>query len=301
MRIQIGERTVWLNYHHLYYFQMISKEGSIAKAAAKLRLGQPTLSAQLKQLEGSLGVDLFDRKHKKLILNETGKVVLEYANEIFRMGSEMIEVVHDKLPAKRVHLQIGALDSVPKHLLMDIAKAALEGTNCVVSILEGRGDELLRELSAHKIDLMVSNFVPTQLESLGLFSRSLAKSPVVICGAPKFKGLRKGFPQSLSQHRFIFPTVHSKMRHDLEHFFRLMGVHIDIIAETQDTAIQKLMGIEGLGLVPLPKPAVGYYVKRGQLIEIGELQSVWEELFLIAATRKIANPAALHLMRNFSL
>jgi LysR family transcriptional activator of nhaA len=300
MQVQISGKSVWLNYSHLYYFKIISTEGSIAKASKKLRLGQPTLSAQLKQLEENLGAQLFDRQHKRLILNETGKIVQDYANEIFRIGSEMIEVVHDKLPARRVHVQIGALDSVPKHLTLAISKAALRLGNCVVSILEGKADELLRELNNHKIDLIVSNFVPTLMESSGLYSRSISKSPVVICGAAKFKGLKKGFPKSLSQAPFILPTSHSKLRHDLEHYFRLSGIHVDIIAETQDTAIQKLMGIEGLGLVPLPLSAMKDYLKKGDLIELGRLPQVTEELFLISASRKIANPISSELMKSFS-
>ncbi len=300
MQIQISGKSVWLNYHHLYYFKVISAEGSIAKAAEKLRLGQPTLSAQLKQFEASLGVQLFERQHKKLTLNETGKIVRDYANEIFRMGSEMVEVVHDKLPARRVHVQIGALDSVPKHLTLAISKAALSLGNCVVSILEGKADELLRELTSHKIDLIVSNFVPTLVESSGLYSRSIVKSPVLICGAPQFQALKKGFPKSLNQAPFIMPTSHSKLRHDLEHYFKLSGIHIDVVAETQDTAIQKLMGVEGLGLVPMTPTAVQDYIKRKDLYELGRLPGVSEELFLISASRKIANPISSALMKNFS-
>lgn len=66
----------WMNYHHLYYFKVIAEEGSVSKAAQKLHIGQPTLSAQLKQFEESLQITLFERQHKKLILTEQGKVAL---------------------------------------------------------------------------------------------------------------------------------------------------------------------------------------------------------------------------------
>lgn len=301
MLIQVAGKPVWLNYHHLYYFKVIATEGSIARAADKLKLGQPTLSAQLKQFEDVLGVPLFERRHKRLVLNETGRVVQEYANEIFRLGAEMVEVVHDKLPAKRVHVQIGALDSVPKHLTLALTRAAMKHGNCMVSILEGKADELIRELVNHKIDLFVSNFVPTQMQNQGLFSRRIVQAPVVVCGAARFKGLRKGFPQSLEHAPFILPTADGKLRHDIDHFFRLSGIHIDVIAETQDTAIQKLMSMEGLGLVPMPVPAVQEHLKRDELIEIGRLPGVSEELYLISASRKIANPVSSELMRSFKL
>ncbi|MFY7929999.1 MAG: LysR family transcriptional regulator, partial [Oligoflexus sp.] len=86
----------WINYHHLFYFMTIAETGSVSKAAQKLRLGQPTLSAQLKQFEENLGVQLFERQHKKLILSEQGRVALDYARSIFKMGNEMYEVLHDR-------------------------------------------------------------------------------------------------------------------------------------------------------------------------------------------------------------
>lgn len=301
MRIQIGDRAVWLNYHHLYYFLVISLEGGISKASAKLGIGQPALSAQLRVFEDSIGVSLFERHHKRLVLTETGKVVQEYAQEIFRMGSEMVEVVHDKLPAKRVHVQLGALDSIPKHVSLALSEGAMRAGNCVISILEGKADELLRELVAHRIDLIVTNFVPTLLENKGLYARSIAKAPVLVCGSSKFKGLKRGFPGSLAQVPFIVPTSHSKLRHDIEHYFKLAGIHIDIIAETQDTAIQKLLGIAGHGVIPVPLPAAQEYLEKKDLYELGRLEGVTEELFLVTASRKIANPIASHLMKSFKL
>jgi LysR family transcriptional activator of nhaA len=67
----------------LLYFKTIAEEGSVSLAAKKLRLGQPALSAQLKQLEGSLGVALFERQHKKLLITEHGKLALEYSQNIY--------------------------------------------------------------------------------------------------------------------------------------------------------------------------------------------------------------------------
>jgi LysR family transcriptional activator of nhaA len=61
------------------------------------------------------------------------------------------------------------------------------------------------------------------------------------------------------------------------------------------------MGIDGLGLIPMPLPAVSAYLKRKILYEIGQIPGVFEELFLISATRRIANPIATALMKNFKL
>ncbi|MFZ4405227.1 MAG: LysR family transcriptional regulator, partial [Pseudobdellovibrionaceae bacterium] len=150
----------WINYHHLLYFKTIAEENSVSKAALKLRLGQPTLSAQLKQFEENIGVKLFERQHKKLVLTEQGKVALDYARNIFKMGEEMYEVLHDQLTPNRVHLQIGALDSIPKQIILQLSKAALKVQACTISLIEGKADEIIRELNAHRIDLFVTNHLP---------------------------------------------------------------------------------------------------------------------------------------------
>lgn len=291
----------WLNYHHLYYFRTIATEGSIARAAEKLRLGQPTLSAQLKQLEDNLGTPLFERKHKKLLLTEQGRKALDYSNEIFRLGSEMQEVLQDRAAPTRTHLAVGALDSVPKAVILKLTQAAYELENCVVSVLEGSGNELVRELLLHRIDLVLSNSLPAVADLERIRSRRLVKAPVVVCGAPKFKGLRRDFPHSLQQMPFVLPTRHSKLRHDMEHYLKGAGITVDAVAETQDISFQLLLGAEGVGLIPVPEFAVSDAIKKKTLVEIGRLPAVHEEIFLLGADRKIENPVATKLFDKFQL
>ncbi len=290
----------WLNYHHLFYFKTIANEGGVAKAAQRLRLGQPTLSAQLKQFEENLGIKLFERSHKRLVLTESGRVALEYANEIFRMGSEMVEVLHDRLTPTRTDVQLGALDSVPKQLIYSLVKAAYEVSPCSVSVLEGPDDHLLRELLAHRIDLVLTNHLPPISDSRKVYSRKLERMSVVVCGSPRFKDLRRDFPYSLSQKPLVMPTKHSKLRHDLDHYFETNNIQPDIIAETQDTSLQKILGAQGLGLIPIAEPAVEAMLKSKDLIQIGTLEGVYEELYLMAASRKIVNSVSSHLLKNFN-
>ncbi|MEM7677883.1 MAG: LysR family transcriptional regulator, partial [Myxococcota bacterium] len=81
----------WLNYHHLLYFWAVAKEGSVAKASEVLRLAQPTVSGQVKQLEHALGEQLFQRKGRNLVLTDAGELVFGYADEIFGLGRELMD------------------------------------------------------------------------------------------------------------------------------------------------------------------------------------------------------------------
>ena len=289
----------WINYHHLFYFKTIAEEGTVSKAAEKLRVGQPTLSAQLKQFEDSLGVQLFERQHKKIILTDQGRVALDYAKSIFRMGSEMFEVLHDRIKPSKPSLHLGALDSVPKQIVLQLVKQAFKISPCQITLSEGKSDELLRELTAHRMDLMVTNFLPSGTDGQGLYAKSITKKNVAFYGASKFKNLKKGFPKSISGVPMILPTYDSKLRQDLEHWAQLNQIELNIIIESQDISVKKLMAVNEMGLMPTAKHAVTEQVTRAELFELGKLQGVHEELFLVTAQRKIENAIASKLRDLF--
>ncbi|MBU6155203.1 MAG: LysR family transcriptional regulator, partial [Bdellovibrionales bacterium] len=177
----------WLNYHHLLYFKTIAEEGTVSAAAKKLKIGQPTLSAQLKQFESSLGFPLFERQRKRLVLSEHGKIALEYAKTIFKQGSEMLEALNDGARTSKSTLHIGALDSVPKQVILKLVRFACRSTPCQVTLSEGKPDELMRELLAHRIDLLVTNILPSGTDAKGILPRSISKESVAIYGTSDFK------------------------------------------------------------------------------------------------------------------
>lgn len=293
--------TPWINYHHLYYFKVIAEEGSVSKASEKLRLGQPTLSAQLKQFEETIGIQLFDRQHKKLILTEQGQVALAYAQNIFKMGNEMYEALHDRISSNRVHLQIGALDSLSKEIILNLSKAALKISPCTISLIEGKPEEMLRELANHRIDLFVTNFIPSNLDIRHFTYKSIAKKNLALYGTKEFRNLKLKFPQSLHGQPIILPTHDSKLRNDFEHWAKLNAIMVDIVSETQDVSLQKLMASEGLGLIPTAQHSVQELIDQKKLAEIGPLVGIYEEVFLVIAQRKINNPIASQIFKSFQL
>ncbi|MCO5144020.1 MAG: LysR family transcriptional regulator [Oligoflexia bacterium] len=290
----------WINYHHLFYFKTIAEEGSVSKAAERLRLGQPTLSAQLKQFEDVLGITLFERHHRKLILTEQGKIALDYARNIFKMGSEMYEVLHDRVKPLKPIVNIGSLDSIPKSAVLQLVKSALDTSSCQIILQEGRADELLRELCAHRIDLVVSNFLPLGQESREIVHRSLSKTNVSFYGTKKFQSLKKSFPYSLSGAPMILPTYDSKLRYDLDHWAKVNKIDLNILVESQDISVKKLIAEEELGVIPMAVHAQPKTVSSKKLIEIGQAIGVYEELFLLSMKRKVPNPISSVLFEKYS-
>jgi len=292
---------IYLNYQHLYYFQAVAQEGSIARASEKLNLGQPAISIQIKNLEEQLGHALFERRNRSLILTQAGQVALEYSNQIFSLGDELKEVLQAGSFVRKVHLKIGVLDSIPKTVIQQITDSARTWGPCTATVLEGSGDFLFRELLSHRIDLAIADYQPDVGDMRRFNIRSLGRQPLSVFGTRIFRGLSKTFPDSLQNQPFLLPTLHSKRRHDLDHFFRIHQSNVEVVMETQDTSVQKLMAIRGLGLVALPDFAGQSLVQEKKLLKLGTLEGVYEEIFLVSSPRTITNPVADFLMKDFNL
>jgi LysR family transcriptional activator of nhaA len=288
----------WLNYHHLIYFREIATTGSISKASEKLLIGQPALSAQLKQLEDELQIELFERKNRKLILTDAGKVVLKYADEISRLGQELLSVVEEKTYISKSTLRLGALDSVPKQIVWEIAQKARAFGECFVSIIEGSQEELTNELLERQIDCFISNYTADFSRDKNMTCKAFVKAPVSIYGSKEFLDCKKNFPKSLNGMAIILPTHHSKLRHDLDDYFLSRKIKVSCELETQDTALMKIFATEGAGLAALPDIAATNLVGEKKLFKIGTLQNISEEYWLISSKRTIDNPIATKLFSS---
>jgi LysR family transcriptional activator of nhaA len=290
----------WINYHHLIYFKEIAAQESVSKAAEVLKVGQPALSSQLKNLEEYLGVKLFERKKRKIFLTEPGKVVLEYANKINSLGQELMQLIDDKVFTNEIHLSIGALDSIPKHLICDIVDLAHKKTDCFLSIYEDSPDALVRSLLAHQIEVMISDQEITRFQRDNIYSKKILHQPIFAYASEDFKHLKRNFPKSLDGVPCIVPTVHSKIRTSLDHYFHSNGIRPKLIAETQDTSLQKILATRGDGVIFLPGFTAKELVYEKKLSKLGKLKEVYSEYFLVYSERIIENPALdLILKQNF--
>jgi LysR family transcriptional activator of nhaA len=288
----------WLNYHHLYYFYIIAKSGSISKASKELRLGQPALSTQLKGLESTLGVVLFERTKSGFNLTEDGKVAYAYSEQLFKLGEELLAVVSER-KIKTRHIRLGALDGIPKHVIARIVESLSKVSSGKISVLEGSGDQLLQDLKEFKLDLLVSNYPPPVSDRL-MIAKPISRLKVGVYGSEKFKKLKKDFPKSLNDQPFIISTSHSKLRQDLDHYFTIEQLSINPIVETQDTALQKILGVNGKGLLALPNFAVEELVDERKLFKLGDFD-LYEELWMITPKRSISEGIFQKFLQEFKL
>ena len=286
-----------INYHHLRYFLAVIAEGGIKAASDALNVSPPTLSAQVRELEGFLGTPLFLREGKRLVPTDAGMVVRRYAERIFALGDEMIEVVRRGAPVgpQTVHLGIG--DAVPKLLVSSIViRARHESPDLRVVVREGLPGELYPALMAHQIDLVVANEPPPASLKTALFCRRAGRFGVSFVAAPGLAGKFRpragldGFP-------VLLPTRESPLRRELDRWWADEGIHPDIRAEFDDAAAMCEMAADGAGAAPLPEPMLASAAKRYGLRKLPLCTGIHEELFVVTAERQFAHEGVRILAR----
>jgi LysR family transcriptional activator of nhaA len=293
---------MWLNYHHLQYFQTVAQEGSFSKAAKRLRLSQPTLSAQIKNLEDRLQKKLFERKGKILLLTETGRMTLVYANEIFRLGTEFLDTIQDRSTEGLHRVQVGITPGIPKAVLLDLINYLNQKSLHTVSITENNLELLVEQLVDSKIDLIISKSSPSSFSpDSKIQTRLLAESDVIVCGGAGTKKLQLQFPKSLQGEKFILPSPHDPIRSQFSHFIDTQRIEIQIVAETQDTATQKLYTSTGKALTVLSRKAAEEMLHQKKLTLIGTLPKASDRIWASVLQRTVRNPAATLVMEKFSL
>src|SRR5712692_6933760 len=283
----------WLNYHHLLYFWMIAKEGSISKACKQLRLAQPTLSGQLRALEESLGEKLFTRVGRRLILTEIGRVVYRYADEIFAVGRELTDVLKGRPQGRPARLLVGISDLLSKWIAYRILQPTLaaEGPTQLVCY-EDKPDQLLLDLSAHELDLVLTDAPAHSAVRVRVFSHLLGSCGVALFGAPALAArYRKRFPASLDGAPFLLPMENSASRRALQEWFDRHNIHPTVVGEFQDNALLNVFGQAGLGIFAAPDVIEHEVSKYYQAALIGRLDAVTEDFYAISAERKIKHPA----------
>jgi len=288
----------WLNYHHLLYFWVVAREGSISRACEELRLAQPTISGQLKALEDSLGEPLFERKGRGLRLTEVGKTVFAYADKIFSLGQELQEVVRG-LPKIRP-LNIGIADVLPKHLAYKLLEPVRNQPEPFKLICrEGRPDRLFADLALHNLDLILTDTPIDSNFRIKAFSHLLGESSLSFFGSSKLAlKYRRGFPKSLDGAPMLIPTDESGIRHLLDQWFQAENLAPLVVGEFSDTALLQIFGDAGDGMFPAPTVLEAQLKEQFGVQLIGEAEKLKQKFYLISAEKKVKHPAIVAIIEG---
>jgi LysR family transcriptional activator of nhaA len=285
----------WLNYHHLLYFWMVAKEGSIARACEQLRLAQPTISGQLRLLEDTLGEKLFARAGRGLKLTEVGQVVYQYAEEIFGLGRELQDVLKGLPHGKPVRLAVGISDMVPKLIAYKILQPALTMAEPVQLICQEDSQErLLADLAEHRLDMVLSDSPVSSAMPVRAFNHLLGTSGTSFFAAPELaKRYQKRFPSSLEGAPLLVPVEGSTLRRSLDQWFAAEKLRPRIVGEFKDRALMKMFGHAGVGIFPAPTAIEKEVKGRYQVVVAGRVDSITERFYVISIERKLKHAAVV--------
>lgn len=280
----------WLNYQHLYYFWNVARYGSVTEAGQRLRLAQPTISAQLKIFEDMLGERLFFREGRNLKLTETGKLAYKYAENIFSLGDEFMRVLDGTTPKTPDEVRVGIADVVPKLIGFRLIEPLFSSGSRVICH-EDRSERLLAELSISEVDLVISDSPIPASVKVKAFNHYLGDCSMSFLASGKLaKRYKPGFPNSLKGAPLLLPAREAAVRREIDQWISNLSLPPVVVGEFQDSALMKIVAREGMGIVPVPTFVEREVCKEFNLLVLGRIDSIRERLYLISVERRIKNP-----------
>lgn len=290
----------WLNYHHLLYFWTVVKEGGVAQAAKALRLAPPTISGQVRALEESLELTLFDRVGRKLQVTDDGRVVFRYADEIFNLGRELLDTVKGRPTGRPLRLHVGISDVLPKLVCHDLLMPALRLPEPVQIVCHGdKTERLLAELAVQGLDLVLSDVPVGGNVKVRAFNHLLGECGLTFFATPDLaRKYRRGFPHSLDGAPLLVPTEDTFVRRSLDHWFESIGVRPHLVAEFDDSGLLKSFGQGGEGIFGVPSVVEAGVRKQYGVQVVGRTEEVVERFYAITVERRIKHPAAMAISES---
>ncbi len=282
----------WLNYHHLMYFWVVAREGSISKACEILHLAQPTISSQLRALEQTTGVRLFQKQGRNIALTDAGRTVFRYADGIFSLGRELQDALRGNITGKALPLIVGISESLPKLIVHRLLEPVLRLSEPVQLICqEGRTEQLLGQLAVHELDVVLSDVPVNPSTKVRAFNHLLGECGVSVCGTAELVAkYKRGFPQSLHQAPMLLPMGDTSLRRGLELWLDDHGIVPRVVGEFTDSGLLKVFGQAGAGIFFIPSAIEKEVAAQYGVKVLGRIDSLKERFFLISVERKLKHP-----------
>lgn len=285
-----------LNYHHLRYFHAVAHDGNLTRTAHRLNVSQSALSAQIRQLELRLGHALFERRGRQLHLTEAGRIALDHADAIFATGAELIGTLMNRQDAARHLVRVGAIATLSRNFQLRFLRPILGRADVVVSVRSGRIGDLLQDLEAHALDVVLTNFVPSRDASIPWIAHKIAEQPVSIVGHKKRIRRKDTAATLLQREPVLLPAVETTIRTNFDAYVSRLGIRPVIAAEVDDMAMLRLLSREDIGIAIVPPIVVTDELASGLLVEGERIPDLTETFFAITLKRRFPNPVLKELI-----
>lgn len=291
-----------LNYQHLLYFWSVVRTGSLTAACEELSLSPPTVSAQLRTFENRLGEKLLVKSGRKLVPTAMGRLIFSYADEIFRLGNDLVNAIAQRPTSRPLRLAVGADDVVPKSIVQRLVGAAVQAdANIQLICREGTLDHLVGALRSHELDVVISDSPVTPTLGQQLYNHRLGSSGQSWMATPALgRRLRRRFPQSLHGAPMLLPTTDTAVRRALDQWLERHRVRPVLVAELEDYALLREFAAAGTGIAPVPDVLEHQYRRDSNLVTVGRATGVQTDFYLISTERELRHAAVAAIHRSAS-
>lgn len=278
-----------INFNHLYYFWQVCKTGSVVGAAEALFLTPQTITGQIKSLEDRLGGKLFKRQGRGLVPSELGQLVFRYADKMFTMSQEMLDIVNYRKESSLL-FDVGVADALSKRLVSRVLDAAVADNESIhLRCFESTHEMLLEQLSQHKLDMILSDCPVDSTQQEGLFSVKLGESPISFyCREPADNG---AFPACLEKRPLLIPGRRSMLGRKLLNWFNSQGLKVQILGEFDDAALMTAFARNHNAIFVAPSVYSADVFLDEEIVEVGRVDGLIEEYYVIFAERMIQHPS----------
>lgn len=287
-----------LNYHHLYYFWQVARNGNLTRTAEQLHVAQSALSSQIRQLEHSMGCELFHREGRRLLLTESGHQAFRYAEEIFRRGSELESLLSGGQQPEHATIRIGTLATMSRNFIEGFISPLLNRDDCRYSLTSMSQTALLNALTDHQLDLALTN-IEVQGSGQQIWQcQLLASQPVAVIGPP---GLN--LPERLDEHytgqHWVLPPTPSPLRAAFDALAAQHQLQPEVVAEADDMAMLRLLARDSGALAVIPQVVVKDELASGSLHQYLTLPKVFENFYAVSVQRQLIHPRIHMLLTQY--
>lgn len=286
-----------LNYHHLRLFRAIAQHGGLTRAAERLAISQSALSTQLAKLEAHLGHALFERQGKRLVLTEAGRIALDYADTAFAAGDELVSTLAGRSRTSRQVLRVGAITTLSRNFQIEFLRPLVDREDVELVVRSGSLRELLAQLEAHALDVVLANRSVRRDAATDLDSHLLDRQPVSLVAPPAIDAPLR-FPNDLHGAPLILPSLDSDIRVAFDRIVELAGVRPVIVAEVDDMAMLRLMAREASAMALVPPIVVQDELRSGRLVERHRIPDLHEDFYAMVQRRRFPNPLVAQLLQR---
>lgn len=285
------------NYRHLFYFWVVAKEGGIARAAERLDMAVQTISAQVRELEKSLGVSLLRTEGRNLVLTDAGVAALHEADHIFALGELLPVRVREAASGQTLRLNLGISDGIAKLAVHRLLTPVLDEPHLRLLCHEGEFQPLLGELALHKLDAVLADRAAPPNPALRTTSQLLGTSAIAWYAPPLWaEAAANNFPHSLAVVPVLLPTDHAAMRARIDHWLERERIRPHIAGEFEDSALLSTFAATGMGVMPAPVSLGEHLAQTHGLVQVGTAPDVQEQFHLIYSARKVMHPLLTRLL-----